>query len=283
MIFQILSDIHIEKRSEYVAPKAFITPSARYIILLGDIGSFYDTSNYVRFITDLTEMYEKVFVVFGNNEYYERGRMLMSFHNLRRTIKMIFHLNKKVEILDNSYTVVGSVMIYGSVLWSKLPDDLEDSEFEYWIRYGKNRITVEQYNSLYTEAVRGLIRAIKIAKHKNKQLIVATHFPPTGKGTVDGKKFGKRGRYLYVNQLDKLLRRDLVHTWVYGHTHINIDMFTEAGTRLATNQYGARIVPEPGFDRKRIICCFPTSWGKVLSSEPEAQDTEKDRAVSTSV
>ncbi len=276
MMFQILSDIHIEKRpGGYTHPSAFIKPSARYLILLGDIGSFYDTSNYVRFITDLTEMYTKVFVIFGNNEYYTRGRMLKPMAELRQIIRMIFHLNRKVRILDNEFVMLDSVMIYGSVLWSKLPEDLEN--FKYWIRYEKRKnITVAQYNQLYTNAVKGLIKAIRIAKGTGKQLIVATHFPPTEKGTVTGKKFGSRGKYLYINNLDKLLKRDLIHTWVFGHTHINVDMLSEGGTRLVTNQYGSKVVPEAGFDREKIICCFPTTWGRVLTSEPSVVAESKE-------
>lgn len=269
-MFQILSDIHIEKRpGGYLPPTAFIKPVADYIILLGDIGSFYDTSNYVRFITELTDMYKMVFVVFGNNEYYMRGRMLRPMSSLSQVIKMIFHLNPKVKILDNEFVTIGNVMIYGSVLWSKLPEDLEPKQFDYWIQYsGKNKITPKQYNYIHDESVKGLIRAIKIAKATEKQLIVATHFPPTDKGTIEGKKFGNRGKYLYVNHLDKLLNRDLIHTWVFGHTHINIDRYSENGTRLVTNQYGSKMVPESGFNREKTICCFPVTWGRCSKREP---------------
>lgn len=256
MEFQILSDVHIEKRGDYVSPTAFVTPRAKYIILLGDIGSFYDTSRYVRFVTELTDMFEKVFLIFGNNEYYERGRMLMSFNHLRLTIKMIFHLNNKVQILDDNYVIMGDFMIYGSVLWSKLPEDLNDENFEYWIRFKQRRITVAQYDQLYQSSVRGLIKSIKTAKALGKTLIVATHFPPVEKAVVAGKKFStRRGKYLYVNHLDKLLKHNLVHTWIFGHTHVNVDMITVNGTRLVSNQYGSKVVPEAGFDREKVVRC----------------------------
>lgn len=253
MEFQILSDIHIEKRGPYISPKAFVDPKTKYIILVGDIGSFYDTSRYVRFVTELSDMFEKVFLIFGNNEYYERGRILMSFRHLRSTIRMIFDMNNKVQILDDNYAIIGDYMLYGSVLWSELPSELTDDKFEYWIRYKNSRINIKQYNQLYQKSVRGLIKSIKTANDTGKTLIVATHFPPTDKHVVTGKRFGKRGKYLYVNHLDKLLKKNLVHTWVFGHTHINVDIITTGGTRLVSNQFGSKIVPESGFTRDKVI------------------------------
>ena len=251
--FQILSDIHIEKRRHYISPKSFVDPKTRYIILVGDIGSFYDTSRYVRFVTELSDMFEKVFLIFGNNEYYERGRFLMSFRHLRATIRMIFDLNDKVQILDDNYAIIGDYMIYGSVLWSQLPKELTDDKFQYWVRYKNSQINIKQYNQLYQKSVRGLIKSIKTANETGKTLIVATHFPPTAQHVVTGKRFGRRGKYLYVNHLDKLLKKNLVHTWVFGHTHINVDLITEGGTRLVSNQYGSKIVPEGGFTRDKVI------------------------------
>jgi UDP-2,3-diacylglucosamine pyrophosphatase LpxH len=50
----------------------------------------------------------------------------------------------------------------------------------------------------------------------------------------------KRDRYvsLYFSNLDNLLTKEKVHTWICGHIHQNFDYITNGGTRLVGNQYG---------------------------------------------
>ena len=48
----------------------------------------------------------------------------------------------------------------------------------------------------------------------------------------------KRNISLYVNNLDHLLSKDRVSTWICGHVHRNFDFTSPNGTRLIGNQIG---------------------------------------------
>jgi Icc-related predicted phosphoesterase len=72
---------------------------------------------------------------------------------------------------------------------------------------------------------------------KQMKLVMITHHPPTKKVLSSHKKESDFS-CLYYTDLDRLLKKELVHTWICGHVHNNFDMITEGGTRLLGNQKG---------------------------------------------
>ena len=75
---------------------------------------------------------------------------------------------------------------------------------------------------------------MKKSQIENKKLILVTHYTPTPQllPVLD------RYSFIYYSNLDHLLSKDQVHTWMFGHIHINNDIITENGTRIVGNQKG---------------------------------------------
>ena len=67
MKFQIVSDIHLERLQNL--NNFVIIPKAQYLILAGDICNIEKFDIYKRFLQKVCSLYEKVFLVPGNNEY----------------------------------------------------------------------------------------------------------------------------------------------------------------------------------------------------------------------
>jgi Icc-related predicted phosphoesterase len=73
---------------------------------------------------------------------------------------------------------------------------------------------------------------------KNKlKLIVITHYCPTYKVM---ENCNKKDKYmsLYTSNLDEMLDKQKVNTWICGHTHTNFDFISDNGTRVVSNQFG---------------------------------------------
>ena len=79
---------------------------------------------------------------------------------------------------------------------------------------------------------------IDYCKNNNLQMVVVSHHCPTY--SVLGQNYHKKEKYLslYVSNLDHLLDKNNIHTWVCGHIHKNFDFITENGTRIVGNQKG---------------------------------------------
>ena len=84
--FQLISDIHLE----FGAIKK-ISKCADYLILAGDIG-YPDQKLFKDFLSNTSKIFNKVFYVAGNHEYYQNWK---KGKNIRLDTKMsgsVFHL-----------------------------------------------------------------------------------------------------------------------------------------------------------------------------------------------
>ena len=81
---------------------------------------------------------------------------------------------------------------------------------------------------------------IKYCQTKNYKLLVVTHYCPSynllGRGYDPQNRGLDRYSCLYASNLDHLLSKEKVHTWVFGHSHQNYDYITPTGTRVVSNQ-----------------------------------------------
>ena len=96
---------------------------------------------------------------------------------------------------------------------------------------------------------------IKYCQEKEMKLLLITHHPPTQKVLSISKKECDFS-CLYYTDLDHLLNKEMVHTWIYGHVHNNCDMITEGGTRLVGNQKGKL---RDNITDYRMDCCVEIS------------------------
>jgi predicted phosphohydrolase len=231
--FQIASDLHIEyKNNDVPDPLSLITPVADYLILAGDIGSFYKINQLQKFLTELCKHFVKVFYIPGNQEYYmfKEYKPLPFDYLLKRMYEIENNINN-LFILNRSSIIINDICITGCTLWSK--PEIEIPKYIVRINGINNKIYEENHKSdlMYIE------KMIDYTQNNNLKLLVVTHYCPTYKVLENTKR---KDKYisLYVSNLDNLLTSEKVNTWVCGHIHKNFDFFTENGTRVVGNQKG---------------------------------------------
>lgn len=230
---QIVSDLHIEKIDDINPdPIDFITPSANILILAGDIGSLYKLEQLTNFLRRICYHFELVLYVPGNNEWYMIPNYFpVNWNTLEKRLKKIENDIDNLYVLNRSSVIIGNVCIAGATLWSypkcKIPPFIVRIKGMYTKDYKKRHIDDLNY-----------IKSImKYCKNNAYKLIVVTHHPPTEKVL---KNTNKRKKYisLYATNLDYLLSKNKVHTWICGHIHKNFDFYTENGCRVLGNQKG---------------------------------------------
>jgi predicted phosphodiesterase len=126
MKIQIHSDIHLEKY-----PHRRIQPKASTLILAGDIGVPI-FSSYKSFFNQTFRHFDQIYYVLGNHEY-ERAWIGIDKNNFQlldqrfkernALIKDMLSSFPNIKILDNQYTNIGSMLVFGGTLWSNFGSD----------------------------------------------------------------------------------------------------------------------------------------------------------------
>lgn len=235
--FQIASDLHIEyKNNLHVDPLSLITPSADILILAGDIGSFYKFNQLKTFLIRLCKYFKLVLYVPGNCEYYrQKNYPIQKMKVLFSRFKHLENIINNFYILNRSSLEFGDICIVGCTLWSnplvKIPN--------YIVRI--NEMTTQNYFKNYMNDLEYIKTMIDYSIKNKKTLIVITHYCPSYSIIMNSTNEEKKKDYyisLYANNLDYLLKKEYVHTWISGHIHINYDTYSDGGTRLVGNQLG---------------------------------------------
>lgn len=246
--FQIASDLHIEyKNNDVPDPLTLITPVADYLILAGDIGSFYKINQLHKFLTELCKHFVKVFYIPGNQEYYTfKEYKTLPFLSLLNRIREIENDICNLFVLNRASIVIDDICITGCTLWSKPEIEIP----KYIVRI--NGINNQIYEQNHKNDLEYIEKMIKYTQNNNLKLLVVTHYCPTYKVLENVKK---KDRYisLYVSNLDNLLTSQKVNTWVCGHIHKNFDFYTENGTRVVGNQKGKLKDKITDFSKNYII------------------------------
>lgn len=236
MQFQVASDIHIEKLYPQLSGILdFLTPSAENLILAGDIGSIYQYEAFKHFFTTCKANFKHIIFVPGNNEYYSReGFESKSMTELNEDMARLCE-ETGIYLLNNAYIELEDLIIFGSTWWSYIPDFLN-------IRININsttKMTPDDFNFLHAASRRCLNWLLEYNKQKNKKLLVITHYCPTKLGTMQAHH--RKDDFIdlipyYFASSEKYLKKELVHTWIFGHTHVFRDfLFNNDQTRIVSN------------------------------------------------
>jgi UDP-2,3-diacylglucosamine pyrophosphatase LpxH len=231
--FQIASDLHIEyKNNDVPNPLDYITPSSDNLILAGDIGSFYKINQLKEFLIKLCKNFKMVFYIPGNQEYYTFNEFKpMSMNTL---INRLYEIEESIEnlyILNQSSIILNDICITGCTLWSK--PEIKIPKFIVRI-HGINNIIYEKKHSKDIEYIN---KMIDYSQKNDLKLLMITHYCPSLK-VLEGSRKRDKFSSLYATDLDYLLDKNKVHTWVCGHIHKNFDYISENGTRIVGNQKG---------------------------------------------
>ena len=230
---QIASDLHIEyKNDSNPNPLNYITPSADVLVLAGDIGSFYKMEQLTKFMESICSHFQLVLYVPGNHEWYTIPHHdPLSWTALEKRMHKLESAIANLYILDRSSVRIGDICIAGATLWTNPKCAVPP----FIVRVHGMR--TKEYRDRHDEDLRYLQKMMKYCNHNNLKLLVVTHHPPTEKVLEDTKK-RQKFLSLYATDLDHLLDKENVHTWVCGHVHKNFDFFSEKGCRVVGNQKG---------------------------------------------
>ena len=125
---KIISDTHLEfvnERTYKTLLKNILKNrgEAQYIALLGDIGNPMTSNFYKKFLHDLSDHHESVFLLAGNHEYYN-GKNSYSMEEIQDEIekictekKNIFFLNDSTHILKNGTKEQLRIFCYCQSKW----------------------------------------------------------------------------------------------------------------------------------------------------------------------
>jgi predicted phosphohydrolase len=230
---QIASDLHIEfKNDDIPDPLNYLTPSADILILAGDIGSLYKIEQLKGFLKRLCPLFQTVIYVPGNHEYYTvQNYEHLSMNKLLHRLYEIENDIKNLFILNQTSVVINDVCITGCTLWSKPMVNIP----KFIVRiYGMN---TEIYEKKFSNDVNYINKMIEYCDKNKLKLVVATHYCPTYE-VINEDKMKDRFVSLYVSNLDHLLTKEKIHTWICGHIHSNFDIVSKNGTRIVGNQLG---------------------------------------------
>jgi UDP-2,3-diacylglucosamine pyrophosphatase LpxH len=245
---QIASDLHIECiDNDDVDPLDFVTPEAPILILAGDIGSFYRQKQLKNFLTKLCTHFQIVLYIIGNHEYYYIPEYQhISFYSLKQRLFFIAKTLPNLHILHRDSVLINDVCIAGCTLWTKPAIKVP----KFIVRIPD--LSTEKYVNNYDSDLEFITNISEYCKTKNYKLVIVTHHPPTYKVLENCNK-NKKYLSLYSNNLDQMLDKNKINTWICGHVHKNFDLITPLGTRLVSNQKGKKKDKITDFSKKFVI------------------------------
>lgn len=233
MLFDIISDIHLET-NDISHWSQVIEKKSDYLIMAGDIAQIQHIEELTLFLGQLCleSNYTRIFYVCGNHEFYNDKSY--SYLDLLSGLKMKMKSYSNFTILHNEYFELNDdIVIFGTTLWSNLP-----KKYSICLPIfdeNRNLITKNWYTYQHYYALYQLDNIIR--KFNDKKLIVVSHHAPTFEKTLKEDHYQSNDRFMYCSNLNSYLTSKYIHTWVYGHTHVNTDFVTNNGTRIVTNQY----------------------------------------------
>jgi 3',5'-cyclic AMP phosphodiesterase CpdA len=249
MIFQVVSDVHLEFRSSSSVETVLrAPPGARNVVLIvaGDLatcGSDVEFAKVRKFMEWAAGKYAAIVYVPGNHEFYtvkdhRRNNMDVILRRIRVGLKDL-----PVHFLYNQMAVVLGVCIIGATMWtdfcglpaavvSETVHRMNDFTSIYvadpGAAAGSRRLRASDVCALHRHAVKCIARHITEAKKKDLPIVVVTHHKPTVGGVlVPGYE---------VDMTPRLLRPP-VALWVHGHMHVHEDRRV-GGVRVYANPMG---------------------------------------------
>jgi predicted phosphohydrolase len=229
---QIVSDLHIECIDDNnIDALDYITPTANILILAGDIGSLYKPIQLQNFIKSLSPHFKIILYIPGNHEYYMINNYdRLTFEYLEKRLEKLGDFIQNLHILNRDSVRIGNLCIAGCTLWTK-PECIVPN---FIVRVYK--MNTDIYLNKHIKDLNYVTEIMSYCNINCYKLLMVTHHPPSLKVLDLSKK--RKYPSLYSNNLDSLLNKQKVQTWVCGHTHKNFDFISELGCRIVSNQLG---------------------------------------------
>lgn len=254
MNIQIVSDLHLEFRTNIKEKKKLLIPSAPILALLGDtccLGDSYDFNIFCEFIEEILPLFQKIIIITGNHEYYYNGKKNgitseITINEIDKKLKKYCKITSpKLHFLNNNVLKIKSgknkYAIIGSTLWSNIPPDQQSTiqnsmnDYSYiYVQEGKKirRLLASDITAKFWKNYKYIDNKINKLSKLNYKIIVFTHHKPYVKSGFNPKS----ADVAYMSDCSNLFKKSVV-LWAYGHTHIK-DNTTVNFTKLYSNPKG---------------------------------------------
>lgn len=246
-----ISDLHHELLKPTSSSKIEITPiesdnCRNFLALCGDIGNPFD-DKYQAFISKHAQIFEKIFIISGNHEYYSNKKQ-KTIEKIDEQLQSFCSKFGNVHFLQKSTIEIDDTVFLGCTLWTEADQFVEDNMNDYnriyiddedkrahfkylnsgtnfggyktrkkYIREGRRLIKHMDIYALHHEMKFWIGKTLKEIALKNKKAIVLTHHAPSFK-MLDGLKHDERFAYGYASDCTKYFQHPLI-AWISGHTH----------------------------------------------------------------
>ena len=221
MMFQIISDIHLEYYDELPNITTIFEISAPNLILAGDI-CYYKHKNFIPFFDLVNKLYTNVFFVPGNHDYYSYNNIPESgFDEIDFIIEENLKPFKNVHFIQNSIFELNNTIILGNTLWCKTDRNIKDPNVKllsnpYYIKFGKKYMptfdNIKKTNNIQYNWLKNTLKNI----NHNKNIIVITHYLPSKK-CIHKRYSNSQYNDLYFTHCEDIMK--FADIWVSGHTH----------------------------------------------------------------
>ncbi|KAF3088286.1 hypothetical protein TWF102_006617 [Orbilia oligospora] len=248
--FQVVSDLHLELTDTVHGNRGYfeynIAQNCPYLILAGDIGTLNQPDNYLAFLRRHCEVFEKVFLVLGNHEFYGTSRR-EGLANLKSFFQDPVIAEKLVVLNRNRYDIPGTKLtVLGCTLQSEIRPEqrsLIESKLNDFrvIKDWK----VDDHNAEHSIDIAWLRDQIEeIADTEpDRRIFVATHHAPSFKKTSAPQHEDSPLNSAFCTGILEggayrgWKGKDMIKAWVFGHTHWCCDLMI-SGVRVVSNQRG---------------------------------------------
>lgn len=216
MNLQIFSDIHTDFLKDKKKLWDVVTPKAPIAIVAGDI----DAKEFEVTVTEIASKFEKVFLCYGNHEWYHKDI------EWRPDMSLI---PKNVTILDRTSEEYQGVLFLGCTLWTDFKNkdwvvmrSANDGINDFHViraNNGGTRFTAEMAYEKHLHDKSWLKTMIE--QNRGKDIVIVTHFMPSYQCVHDmwkGSGNDMLNHYFSAN-CDDLLEMCEAKAWVNGHSH----------------------------------------------------------------
>ncbi|WP_044211511.1 metallophosphoesterase [Flammeovirga sp. OC4] len=248
MKIQICSDLHLEfeENRKWIKENP-LEVKGEILIIAGD--TYYLDQDFAEldFIQKVSTLFERVFLIPGNHEYYNGFDLSITLDHYCMDILPNVHLVNNYSIVIDGYRLIFST------LWSKISPhntiiERRMNDF-HRIKYNGELIDIEKYNDVHKKCFDFL--QSEINKPENK--IVITHHLPSKECNHPDFYGSILNQAFCVDKTDFILENTIQY-WIYGHSHRNMMDFQIGNTQMLTNQLGyVQLGEHQSFDLGKVI------------------------------
>lgn len=231
--FQFMSDLHLEFSTNKENTSFFnkIVSKVPYLILAGDIGNPFE-SHYSNFLQNVSSKFEKIFIITGNHEYYNKNGSRTTMDKVNRQVEKIVDNYKNIVFLNNSSFLLDvdsrTIKILGTTLWSNIISSKRIMVHTSMNDYSKIYIDSSgdcpfllkpQTTNLFHQQN---IEWLKEEIDENYENIIISHHLPTYK-LIDSRFEFHPLNCAFASCLDEMIKSP-IKAWISGHTHYRKSM-----------------------------------------------------------